>query len=253
MRFIKKEEPKNSCLNRVRENNLEDIANDLKAVMASDFEDKPEKSRELGENYWKKLRSGCKKSVRQQMLKEQQYLCAYCERKIANETDAHIEHIKPKSRYFEKCFDYNNLIVSCNGNQCSDVSQEDYEENIHSCGHPKDHFFDEEKFLNPVELTDISDYFSYDIDEGRIEPSETDSTKADYMINLLNLDNPYLNNGRIKSKKALLKIVRENSKDKQGAIKIFKKLLNFNPPPAFISYLRYYFRHSFNENDSNDR
>ncbi len=231
MRFIKKEKAPD-CLDK----------------LAKRHENRPYQSAKI---CWKKLKKVCKSLIRQQMLEEQQYLCAYCERKIENETDAHIEHIKPKSFYLEKCFDYNNLIVSCNGNQCSNVNQEDYEDNIHSCGHPKKNYFDETKFINPVELTDISDYFSYHIDEGRIESSEKDPTKADYMINLLNLDNPYLNNGRINAKKALLKVIQKSSQDKQEATKIFKQLLNFNPPPAFITYLRYYFHHSLNRNDSN--
>ena len=199
---------------------------------------------------WKKLKSVCKVLIRQQMLGEQDYLCAYCERKIEQETDAHIEHIKPKSFYLENCFDYKNLIVSCNGNQCSNVNPEAYEDNIHSCGHPKENYYDKAKFLNPVELTDISDYFSYRIDEGCIEASEKEAIKADYMINLLKLDNPYLNNGRINARKALLKVVQNASQDKNDALKMFKQLLNFNPPPAFISYLRYYFHHSLNTNDS---
>ena len=102
---------------------------------------------------------------------------------------------------------------------------------------------------NAVKLTDISDYFSYRIDEGRIESSQKDTIKADYMIRLLKLDNPYLNNGRINARKALLKMVQKSSQNE--AIKIFKQLLNLNHPPAFISYLRYYFHHSFNISDSN--
>ncbi|MEN8219570.1 MAG: hypothetical protein ABFS56_25110 [Pseudomonadota bacterium] len=92
---------------------------------------------------------------------------------------------------------------------------------------------------------DISDYFSYRIDDGCIKPSEKDRSKAVYMIDLLNLDNPYLNNGRRNAKKALLKVVQKSFQDKQGAIKVFKQLLNSNPPPAFVSYLRYYFYHSY--------
>jgi hypothetical protein len=72
------------------------------------------------------------------------------------------------------------------------------------------------------------------------------------MINLLNLDNLYLNNGRINAKKALLKVVQKSSQNnKQKAIKTFKQLLGSNPPPAFITYLHYYFHHSFNTNNSN--
>ena len=86
------------------------------------------------------MKKVCKDLIRQQRLGEQQSLCAYCERKIENETNAHIEQIKPKSFYLEKCFDYNNLIISCNGNQYSNVNQEYYEDNIHSCGHKENYF-----------------------------------------------------------------------------------------------------------------
>lgn len=241
MHFIEKEEEVPNC--------LVSLANNLARRMVQRRERGD--ADETGKKCWGKLKKECKDLIKQQILREQQYLCAYCEKKIENETDAHIEHLKPKSRYLEKCFDYNNLIISCNGNQCSDVNREDYEDNIHSCGYPKDNYFDEEKFLNPVELTDVSDYYSYDIDEGCIKASEKGPLKANYMINLLNLDNPCLNNGRKNAKNALLKVVRSHSKDKQGAIKIFKQLLNSNSPPAFISYLRYYFCHLFNPDDSN--
>ncbi len=124
----------------------------------------------------------CKNLFQLRMLEEQQYLCAYCERKIESDV-IHIEHIKPR-RYLEKICDYNNLILSCNGSQCPDVNQEAYQDKIHSCGHhpAKGNSFNEEKFLNPVELTNISDYFAYDIDTGRIEPSTKDPVKAEYMI-----------------------------------------------------------------------
>jgi hypothetical protein len=69
------------------------------------------------------------------------------------------------------------------------------------------------------------------------------------MIRLLNLDNPYLNNGRVNARKALLKILQKSSKNKQESLKMIKHSLNLNPPPAFISYLRYYFHHSFKSGD----
>jgi len=119
--------------------------------------------------------------------------------------------------------------MSCNGKECSDVNKDDYEDNIHSCGHPKQARYNEEKFLNPTELENIVDYFSYDMDTGKIEASENESNKAKYMIEILNLDNSHLNNSRIKAKKALIKF-----KNKE-------KLLNSTNPPAFISYLRYYY------------
>ncbi|EDN69608.1 conserved hypothetical protein [Beggiatoa sp. PS] len=235
MRFIKKNEQAPDCLNQL-------VKQYKQPKTCYDKLTKNKKNKE------------CKNLIQQQMLEEQQYLCAYCERKVENNNDViHIEHIRPRLHYLEKVCDYKNLILSCHGSQCPDVNQADYQGEIHSCGHhpAKGNYFDEAKFLNPVELTDISDYFSYRIDEGRIDSSEKDTIKADYMICLLNLDNPYLNNGRINARKALLKMVQKSSQNKQEAIKIFKQLLNLNHPPAFISYLRYYFHHSFNISDSN--
>jgi len=229
MRFIKKNEPAPDCLNQL-------LTQYKQTKICYD---------KLTKN---KRNKTCKELIQQHILEEQQYLCAYCERKIENNPEViHIEHIKPRLHYPQEVCNYNNLIISCNGNQCPDVKQADYPEGqIHSCGHhpAKGNDFDEAKFLNPVELADISDYFSYQIDEGCIVASEKEAIKANYMIELLNLDNHYLNKGRINARKALLKIVQKSSQDE--AIKIFKQLLNLNPPPAFITYLRYY---SFNISD----
>jgi hypothetical protein len=50
--------------------------------------------------------------------------------------------------------------------------------------------------LNPVELTDINNYFDYKHHSATIIPSTVMSKKAEYMIDLLNLDNEYLRNSR---------------------------------------------------------
>lgn len=39
--------------------------------------------------------------------------CAYCESKIEHISDAHIEHYKPKSRFPELAFDWDNLLLAC--------------------------------------------------------------------------------------------------------------------------------------------
>ena len=238
MHFIKKKEPERSCLKKVKDKNWSDLKTELETITASDSKEKlEEKIRNLGTKYWKKVKTGCKDSIKESILKEQQFLCAYCEKEIKSYADvAHLEHIKPKSIYLERCFDYDNLVMSCNGDQSSDVNKEDYEDNIHSCGHPKKSNFDEKRFLNPVDLTNISDYFSYDIDTGKIQASEKEPTKAQYMIELLNLDNPYLNNSRINARKSLLKKVIKSKYPEQE----IQKLLNSDLSPAFISYLRYY-------------
>jgi uncharacterized protein (TIGR02646 family) len=97
-------------------------------------------------------------------------LCAYCERKVTTEK-SHIEHIKPRSKFPNDIFSYNNLIVSCDDNN--------------SCGKYKKSEWDE-KFINPVS-ENLSAYSSYDFD-GLIIPKVVDTSRADITINILNLN-----------------------------------------------------------------
>ena len=54
--------------------------------------------------------------LRRILLKEQFYLCAYCQAKIS-ETDCTIEHILPKSLCNEESLNYYNLLVTCNADE----------------------------------------------------------------------------------------------------------------------------------------
>lgn len=64
-------------------------------------------------------------------LKPRQYcLCAYCEIRL-DELGEHIEHVMPKSKYPEKTFEYNNLVLSC----LNSTKLSQYTENERSCGH----------------------------------------------------------------------------------------------------------------------
>lgn len=58
----------------------------------------------------------CKKEIRQCLLEEQHYLCAYCMTAIKNE-ELHmtIEHFVPLSRCKEKVLDYRNYLGVCKG------------------------------------------------------------------------------------------------------------------------------------------
>jgi hypothetical protein len=59
----------------------------------------------------------------------QYYICAYCEISL-NELGKHIEHIKPKSRYPEETFNYQELVLSC-------IDDKHLQRQEHSCGHYK--------------------------------------------------------------------------------------------------------------------
>ncbi len=191
------------------------------------------------EQAWDALKNPEKAQVHKQILQaEQKNLCAYCERKIEKVEDSHLEHIYPQSKWTDKRFEYHNLIVSCNGGQCSDIDQHVYDGiQHHSCGHRKENDFLAEKFLNPVEQTEITAHFIYDIDTGEIQASEKAPEKSRYTIGLLNLCSPRLNNERKNAYAASLKAIK-HSPTKQHKIQLHA-WLNANRMPAFVSYLRY--------------
>ncbi len=196
------------------------------------------KQHEMADQAWNTLQNPQKTKIHEQILqKEQQGLCAYCERKINQSEDSHLEHIYPQSSYKHKRFDYANLIVSCNGEQCLDIDQHIYKDIDHDCcGHRKDNQFEPAKFLNPVEQTDIEDYFIYDRETGSIKASNKQIEKSTYTIELLNLCSPRLNIERKNAYAASQKAIKHVSL-KQYKVKL-KILLNAKEMPSFVSYLR---------------
>ena len=80
----------------------------------------------------------CKKEIRQSLLEEQHYLCAYCMSSIKNqELHMSIEHLIPLSKSKEKALDYRNYLDVCKGGAdlprnrrqciCCDASKGDQE------------------------------------------------------------------------------------------------------------------------------
>jgi uncharacterized protein (TIGR02646 family) len=140
---------------------------------------------------------GLKKRLREYLLEHEQkinssYCCVYCERKITL-ARSHIEHIKPKSVYKADTFNYQNLTVSCLEER--EVVVNGLKGKLDTCGHYKENRFDEAKFINPV-LDDPKDFFTYDITTGNVSPREglsgKEQGKANYTIDLLNLNHAYL-------------------------------------------------------------
>lgn len=181
-----------------------------------------------------------RRNLRQHILeKEQNNLCIYCECHL-NVNNSHIEHLKPKEKYKSLTFDYNNLAVSCEG-LCLKGDSTDNKK--YRCGHKKDNLFDESKFLNPIVLENISDYFSYKEskkDYFEIISSNKDETKSEYMIKeLLSLNDgstPKARGNALNSfRKALSKI-----KDKKERIEKFDSLLD--KPFPFISFIRFVYK-----------
>lgn len=196
----------------------------------------------VGLTIWSDYHNCCqgqKRALRKYILKyEQNYLCIYCESKIsAHNHSSHIEHIRPKAqdKYPHLTFEYNNLAVSCNGT-CQNLPDDTTKYN---CGHIKSNEYDENLFLNPVELENIRDYFEYDIDEGKIQASTKDKQKASYMINTLGLNDGGLTEARKKALKNFIekmKAIEANLRREK-----IKKILKEEKLEQ-ISFLRFRFK-----------
>jgi len=237
MRYIEKVEPYQRFLEYV-ENNI----------------DKNLSKEEL-KKLFKKMPSNLKTSLKEYILKhEQNYLCIYCEEKIEKIEHSHLEHIKHQDEYSHLIFDYNNLVVSCNGDgKCNPKNAGKNRKT--TCGHKKN---DKELPLNPLKDINISDYFEF-VEENEkmsilIKPSDLDKEKAQDMIEILNLnsDSPNFNlpYNRWKEKEFIEKIIvelieqRKNLKKTEDEIfievkNIIKNFLSSNIVP-FITCIKFF-------------
>ncbi|OQW95036.1 MAG: TIGR02646 family protein [Beggiatoa sp. IS2] len=144
--------------------------------------------------HWDQCDTQLKLVLHQHLWREQQGLCIYCQQQIPPKKDkessqairSHIEHVRPRTTYPELTFVYCNLSVSCEGFDCKTTDKKPKKE---FCEHRKADEYDEDNFLNPMELKEIEDYFFYDI-EGKIHPHPQASfpEKANYMIKILDLN-----------------------------------------------------------------
>lgn len=145
---------------------------------------------------WNEFDTGAKLALHQHLWQEQKGLCVYCQQQIpfkkskqsSQQICSHIEHIRPRTTYPELTFVYCNLSISCEGFNCKTIDKHPKKE---FCEHRKGHEYDEDRFLNPIELREIEDYFEYDI-EGKIHPTTLFPEKAEYMIKILDLNHPDL-------------------------------------------------------------
>lgn len=120
------------------------------------------------------LARSVKSDLRRYLLREQHFLCCYCECRI-DEPDFHIEHFKPKdaSLFPELQLEYTNLHACCHANS---IGGED-----ESCGHRKGNYYSP-LLVSPLE-TDCEAHFSYLLD-GRMEGLDDRGTLTIEMLNL---------------------------------------------------------------------
>lgn len=116
-------------------------------------------------------------NLKDQLLKEQSFLCCYCEQRIAADA-SHIEHIKPRSQYPQLEVEYLKLTCSCQG-------ESDPKEPKH-CGASKGGWYDVSRFISPLK-PDCEKRFRY-LGDGSILPNNENDDAARETIDRLGLD-----------------------------------------------------------------
>ncbi|MDD2815348.1 MAG: TIGR02646 family protein [Thiotrichaceae bacterium] len=156
----------------------------------------PPSDKDEAEARWKSY--GYRKELQNFLLAEQYFLCCYSEVRADKmrfgyddkewEFGYHIEHVQPKSSYPTRTFDYQNLAASAlHSNVLGKVSSV-------FGGHAKLGKYDPNLFISCHE-DNCARFFEY-LSDGRVVAARSldafDKGRAEYTIELLNLNSPVL-------------------------------------------------------------
>ena len=136
--------------------------------------------------------SGVDHIVKRALLREQGWLCCYCEQRIT-EDNSHIEHFLPRQfykkeddAYYENSLDYDNLLCSC--------MKEPGRDNDDHCGHYKDRnkrydrsLYEQKFLISPCDPS-CEQRFKYN-NKGGIESVAKNDVAAQKTIDQLGLNN----------------------------------------------------------------
>lgn len=138
--------------------------------------------RKNSDKTYKDLEDNAKSATKRALMKEQGFICCYCEREL-RENDSHIEHIEPQKLAPQKDLDFDNMLCSCQAEG----------EPLH-CGHAKGNWFDKNMFISPL-ADDCGECFAFD-HSGAINPKSETDTAAHKTIEILKLNIAKLKNMR---------------------------------------------------------
>lgn len=142
-----------------------------------------------------------KENVISYLLSEQYKLCCYSELRADQQgLGYHIEHVENKSQHPQRTFDYTNLAASALSSHslASFAATQPTPRQLQPIfgGHApgKQNTVDMQRFVSPHQA-DCARLFAY-LSDGRIVPADgldnTDAGRAQYTVDLLNLNSPYL-------------------------------------------------------------
>ncbi len=128
---------------------------------------------------WDNFSKPQKTDVHDSLLQEQGFICCYCGMLIDN-TNSHIEHLKPRKNHPDLTLDYTNLLASCQ-------RKREPKEPLH-CGSQKDEWYDENLMVSPLDIY-CAEFFRY-TEDGQILSTEILEKKptADTTIDKLGLN-----------------------------------------------------------------
>jgi uncharacterized protein (TIGR02646 family) len=147
------------------------------------------------------LRDPEKKEVKDSLMKEQGYICCYCERRLTDD-GSHIEHFNPRSSNTVNPLDYANMLCSCQ-------NQLEQGEPRH-CGHLKGDWFDNQLLVSPL-YPDCEGRFAYTGD-GEIKPAKKPDDAARMTIEKLGLN---INKLKALRRKAIEPFLDENLSEQE--------------------------------------
>jgi len=124
--------------------------------------------------------------LKNSLMREQGYLCCYCERRLTD-SDSHIEHFQPQSDPAVDPLDHGNLLCSCQNQMKKGEPRH--------CGNLKADWFDPALLISPLDPT-CESRFKFEGD-GLIKPADPDDLAAHETIARLGLDLPKLNDLRV--------------------------------------------------------
>ena len=130
---------------------------------------------------WNRVPSAIRGSIHESLMREQGFICCYCESRIAMD-DSHIEHFRPKIKFPNLQLDYENLHCSC--------QQDPSRGEPRHCGHRKGSWFDEKLLISPLQA-DCENRFIFTAN-GDVFPRSNDDAAAKTTIKRLGLDLPKL-------------------------------------------------------------
>ncbi|MGM0609002.1 MAG: retron system putative HNH endonuclease [Candidatus Muiribacteriota bacterium] len=174
------------------------------------------------------ISSDLKNDIKLSLMKEQGFLCCYCERRLEN-YDSHIEHFNPRSNKEVDPLDYSNMICSCQNRLKPGEPRH--------CGNLKGDWFDYEQLISPFEKK-CAKRFTFSAD-GRIKPYKTSDNAAKITIKKLGLDIPKL---RALRKKTLEVFIDTDFEDLPLFVSKYLKLNSDGSYNEFYTAVEFVFR-----------